>query len=168
MRRDRDCSITWNPRRSAENSNGDTADPASLTGRGIGLWEQSSCWKNVFLQKWQHAQYPPGLLSEKVFRTQGGPFWTSWSKGRVFLTILSEPVLYTVNIYVPCHQILLNQGCLYHWMLLTHCLISIKYTNVSVLWVKCISLYVILLCRNMNMDWEMYGAVAKVARGLFR
>lgn len=39
----------------------------------------------------------------------------------------------------PCHRILLNHCRLYHWTLLTHYFISIKYIVASVLQVKCMT-----------------------------
>lgn len=57
---------------------------------------------------------------------------------------------------VPCHRILLNPVCIYHWTLFTHSFISIKYVLASLLRVKCMILPTtkrkqILLCGGRSL-----------------
>lgn len=46
---------------------------------------------------------------------------------------------------VPCHQILFNSSCIYHWILLSLCFILMNYTAACLLWEEYMSPFMQLL-----------------------
>lgn len=73
------------------------------------------------------------------FKMQGGPFWTSSLNGRVSLTILSDPVLYAVNIKRTLSSNLVKP--LLHLLSnFVKLLLSVnKHIATSLLWMKCVT-----------------------------